>query len=268
MTNGVAPTETDRASLVSLLDLTSAPMEALDRLRDAVKASGMKQTHVAAEAGMTSSKLNKILKGHQIATVNDFIAIARAIKRDPATFFSDGELVVAIDKLRAARAAADTIGSILSAYLPEAAAVPLPRPTIISQPKRALSKRAQPLRAAASSNVELYPEVEKKRVRIPRDEWNRKARRIARAVGDSMSGPNGIENGELVYLRPTRDSRKGNGHIVVCTVGDAVYLKQLDIIGRAVRLLSINPDHDPSKSTARRICGMARVVVGHRMAPR
>jgi transcriptional regulator with XRE-family HTH domain len=268
MTNGVAPTETDRASLVSLLVLTSELMEPIDRLRAAVKASGMKQTHIAAEAGMTSSKLNKILKGHQAATVTDFIAVARVIKRDPATFFSDGELVVAIEKLRAVRAAADTIGSILSDYLLEAAAVPLQRSTIVSQPKRAPSKRAQPLRAAASSNVELYPEVEKKRVRIPRDEWNRKARRIGRAVGDSMSGPDGIEDGELVYLQPTRDSRKGNGQVVVCTVGDAVYLKQLQIIGRAVSLLSINTDHDPIEVDRPEDLRMVGIVVGHRMAPR
>jgi|GEM_PF-804866 len=264
----VAPEETDHASFLSLRDLTSAPMEAIDRLRVAVKASGMKQTHVAAEADMTSSKLSKILQGHQVATVTDFIAIARAIKRDPATFFSDGELVVAAEHLRTARAAAETIGTILSGYLPEAAAVPLPRSTIVSQPKRAPSRRAHPLRAAASSNVELYPEVEKKRVRIPRDEWNRKARRIGRAVGDSMSGPDGIEDGELVYLRPTRDSRKGNGHIVVCTVGDAVYLKQLEIIGRAVRLLSINTDNDPIEVDRPEDLRMVGIVVGHRMAPR
>jgi phage repressor protein C with HTH and peptisase S24 domain len=243
-------------------------MEPIDRLRAAVKASGMKQTHIAAEAAMTSSKLNKILNGHQVATVTDFIVIARVIKRDPATFFSDGELVVGIEKLRAVRAAAETIGSILSDYLLEAAAVPLQQSTIVSQPKRAPSKRAQPLRAAASSNVELYPEVEKKRVRIPRDEWNRKARRIGRAVGDSMSGPDGIENGELVYLRPTRDSRKGNGKIVVCTVGDAVYLKQLEIIGSAVRLLSINADHDPIEVDRPEDLRMVGIVVGHRMAPR
>jgi SOS-response transcriptional repressor LexA len=218
-------------------------MEAIDRLRAAVRASGMKQTHVAAKAGMTSSKLNKILKGHQVATVNDFIAIARAIKRDPASFFSDGELVVTSDKLRAARAAAETIGSILSDCLREPA-VPISESGIVSQPKRPAVMRAQPLRVAANSNVELFPEVEKKRVTIPRELWNRGARRIARAIGDSMSGPGGIDDGELVYLLPTRDSRKAKDHIVVCTLGDAVYLKKLKIKGRTARLLSINTAYD------------------------
>jgi SOS-response transcriptional repressor LexA/transcriptional regulator with XRE-family HTH domain len=218
-------------------------MDAIDRLRAAVKASRDKQTVIAADAGMKSSKLNKILKGHQVASINDFIAIARAIGRDPATFFSDGELVVAIDTLRAARDDADTIGSILSAYLPEAA-VPVEQSGIVAQPKRASSKRVQPLRAAANSNVELFPEVEKKRVTIPRELWNRGARRIARAIGDSMSAVGGIEDGELVYLLPTRDSRKAKGQVIVCTIGDAAYLKKLEIRGRTVRLLSLNPAYE------------------------
>lgn len=268
MACGVAATETDRASLVSLLALTSEPMDAIDRLRAAVKASGTKQTVIASKAGMTSSKLNKILKGHQVATVSDFIAIARAIGRDPASFFSDGELVVAVEHLRNVRAAADTIGAILAGYLPDDANAPSPRSSIVSIPKRAPTRKAQPLRAAASSNVELFPEVEKTRVTIPRDPWNRGARRIGRATGDSMSGVDGIDDGELVYLRPTRDSRKGNGHVVVCTVGDAVYLKQLEIIGRSVRLLSINTDHDPIEVDRPEDLRMVGVVVGHRMAPR
>jgi transcriptional regulator with XRE-family HTH domain len=242
-------------------------MDALDRLRAAVKASGMKQNYVASQAGMTSSKLNKILNGHQVPTMLDFIAIARAINRDPAGFFSDGELVVELEHLRAARAAAQTIDAILSNYLPDAAAAP-PRSTIVSQPKRAPGKRVQPFLAAASSNVELFPEVEKKRVTIPRDPWNRGARRVGRAVGDSMSGPDGIEDGELVYIRPTRDSRKANGKIVVCTVGDAVYLKKLEIIGHTIRLLSINTEHDPIEVDRPEDLRMIGIVVGHRMAPR
>lgn len=243
-------------------------MEAMDRLVAAVKASGMKQTYVASQAGMTSSKLNKLLNGHQVTTMPDFIAIARAINRDPAVFFSDGELVVELEHLHAARAAAQTIDAILGSYLPDAPGATSQRPTIVAQPKRAPAKRVQPLRAAASSNVELFPDVEKKRVTIPRDSWNRGARRIARAIGDSMSGPDGIEDGELVYLLPTRDIRKAKGCIVVCSVGDAVYLKKIEIIGRTVRLLSINTAHEPVEVDRPEDLRMIGIVVGHRMAPR
>jgi SOS-response transcriptional repressor LexA len=240
-------------------------MEAMDRLRAAVKAKGMKQTIIAAKAGMTSSRLNKILKGHQVATVNDFIGIARAIGRDPATFLSDGDLIVAVEHLRKVRASAEAIGTILADYLPDDASAPTARSGIVSIPKRAPTRKAQPLRVAASSNVELFPEVEKTRVTIPRDPWNRGARRIARAIGDSMSGVDGIDDGELVYLLPTRDSRKANGHIIVCTVGDAAYLKKLEIIGRRVRLLSINSSSygplDVDRPEDLRVIG---IVVGHR----
>jgi len=242
-------------------------VEAIDRLRAAVKASGMKQTHVASQAAMASSKLNKILNGHQVPTMPDFIAIARAIRRDPAVFFSDGELAVELEHLRAIRDAVQTIEAYIGNYLPEATAATLPRSTIVAQQKRVPSRREQPL-AAAISNVELFPEVEKTRITIPRDSWNRGARRVTRAIGDSMSGPGGIKDGELVYLLPTRDNRKANGHIVVCSVGDAVYLKKLEIIGRRVRLLSINPAHDPievDRSEDLRVIG---IMVSHRMAPR
>jgi SOS-response transcriptional repressor LexA/DNA-binding phage protein len=259
-----ASTETDRASLVSLLALTSEPVEAIERLRAAVKASGMKQAHVAAEAGMKASKLSKILRGKQVPTIIDFIAIARAIKHDPATFFSDGELVVAIEHLRTIRAAAESIGSIAGSYVPDAGAA-LQQSGIVSQPKRTRRRRAQPLRVAANSNVELFPEVEKKRVTIPREFWNRGARRTARAIGDSMSGDGGIEDGELVYLLPTRDSRKAKGQIIVCTIGDAAYLKKLEIIGRRVRLLSINSSSygpiEVDRSEDLRVIG---IVIGQR----
>jgi SOS-response transcriptional repressor LexA len=239
----------------------SEMMEAIDRLRAAVKASGVKQTYVASQAGMASSKLNKILNGHQVPTMPDFIAIARAIRRDPAVFFSDGELAVELEHLRAIRAAAQTIEAYLGNYLPEATAAKLPRSTVVTQRKP--SEREQPL-ATAGANVELFPEVEKKRVTIPRELWNRGARRIARAIGNSMSGVDGLEDGELVYLKPTRDSRKANRHIVVCTVGDAVYLKRLEISGRTVRLLSINPAYDAIDVDRPEDLRVIGIVVGQR----
>jgi SOS-response transcriptional repressor LexA len=243
----------------------SEMMEAIDRLRAAVKASGMKQTYVASQAGMASSKLNKILNGHQVPTMPDFIAIARAIRRDPAVFFSDGELAVELEHLRAIRAAVQTIEAYLGNYLPEATAATMPRSAVVTQRKPL--EREQPL-ATASSNVELFPEVEKKRVTIPRDPWNRGARRVGRVIGDSMSGPDGIEAGELVYLLPTRDRRKANGNIVVCSVGEAVYLKKLEIIGSSIRLLSINTEHDSIEVDRPDDLRMIGIMVGHRVAPR
>jgi SOS-response transcriptional repressor LexA len=67
---------------------------------------------------------------------------------------------------------------------------------------------------------------------------------------------------------PTRDTRKGNGQIVVCSFGEGIYLKKLEIIGRTVRLLSINTEHDPIEVDRPEDLRMIGIMVGHRMPPR
>jgi transcriptional regulator with XRE-family HTH domain len=234
-------------------------MDAIDRLREAVKAKGMKQAQIALLTGMKRSKVSKILNGHQVAALPDFLAIANAIKVDPGRLFSEGELVVQVERLDAAHGHALQIQAILSRYLAVQAAPDetSKQSSMAPQPKPTKSRSSYPLKAAASSNVELFPEVETERKRIPRRAWNRGARRIARAVGNSMSGPDGIEDGQLVYLLPTRSGKRANGHIVVCRVGlgtdagDVIYLKKLEILSRKIRLISINAgDHDPIEMDA------------------
>src|SRR5436190_16489236 len=92
--------------------------EALIRLIEAVKASGMKQNFIAREAGLLTSKLNKILKGHQPVVVTDYIAIARAIKIDPARLFGHGDIVVPSESLRAAYSSLQSAEQILGSLLP------------------------------------------------------------------------------------------------------------------------------------------------------
>jgi transcriptional regulator with XRE-family HTH domain len=237
-------------------------MDVIDRLRAAVKASGMKQNHIAHLAGVQTPKLSKILNGKQVPTVHEFIAIAAAINLDPGRLFSDSEIVMELNDLRAAHAATQSLHRILSGYLPDAAPAGA-RPITLVKPAPRMS--ARPLRAAATSNVELYPEVEKERQRIPRRAWNRGARMTARAVGDSMSGPgvDSIADGELVFVRPTRNRRAANGKIVVCSVGDAIYLKQLQIVGRTVRLVSLNPAHEPIELDAPAEFRLIGIAVDH-----
>jgi SOS-response transcriptional repressor LexA len=204
---------------------------------------------------MAPSKLSKIIKRKQQPTVLEFVAVAQAIGLEPGRLFSDGEVIMELRALRSALTAADDLKRQLAAYLPEASA-----DVVRAVPKREAKRYARPVRAAASSNVELFPEVETARQRIPRRAWNRGARMTARAIGDSMTGPNGIANGELVFVKPTTNRRAANGRIVVVTVGDAVYLKTLEIIGRKVRLVSINPEHEPiepEEGAAVRLVGIA-----------
>lgn len=224
-----------------------------------MKASGLKQSHIARVAGMEESKLSKILRGRQVPTVPDFIDIAHAINLDPGRLFSEGELVMALDALRAAHSAAKTIESILSSHLPQPDAAAPPVSMMLRKPTP--SRRAQPIRAAASPNVEMVVELETKRQRIPRRAWNRGARIIARAIGDSMDGGNDpIVNGELVYVKPTRNRRALNNHVVLCRVGDAMFLKRLEVIGHNIRLLSSNAEPrelDAAEIASLQISGLA-----------
>lgn len=212
-------------------------MDVMRRLADAVKASGLKQTHIARVAGMPTTKLNKILKGRQMATVPEFIDIARAIDLDPGRLFTEGELVIELDELRAAHSASLRVTEILASWLPETA--PQSQEPPVALPKRTASRMITPVRAAANPNAELLVEFEKQRQRIPRRAWNRGARMIARAEGSSMDGgPDPIRDGELVYLKPTRSPRTANNRVALMRRDDGLYLKKLEIAGSKIRLVS------------------------------
>lgn len=237
----VANGETARAPLSIDRRITSLSMDPVQQLREDVKALGIKQTVIAHITGMDKSKVSKILGGHQKPDVEEFAAIARAIGRDPGLYLSDGDVVVNLKELREAQELAtrtrDVLANLMSAGTSPSQIVPFKKPA----PRR----EVRPIQAAASGNVEFYGEIEEKRKTIPRRAWDRKAKRIVRAIGNSMEGPGGIANNELAYMKPTRSKRAAIGHIVVIRVGDALYLKRLEISGRIVRLVSINPDHQP-----------------------
>jgi SOS-response transcriptional repressor LexA len=215
-------------------------MDAIDRLIEAVKSSGIKQIHIARLAGMPATKLNKIVKRHQVPTVPEFIAIAGAIHLDPARLFTKGELVVELESLRSAHAAAQRAADILAGWLP--VAEPAGPMTPMGLPKRTEpSHSVVPVRAAANPNAELLVEFEQERRQITRRAWNKGARIIARAVGDSMDGgPDPIRNGELVYLKPTRSPRTANGQIALIRRDDGLYLKKFEQSGHNIRLVSAN----------------------------
>ncbi|HEX8618615.1 MAG TPA: LexA family transcriptional regulator [Thermoanaerobaculia bacterium] len=215
-------------------------MDVIERLREAVKESGYQRKKVAERAGMKPAKLTKILSGRQAVTVGDFIAIARAIDRDPSHLISDKDVVVELGQMQSAHRAAQEVERILASLLP--------KPAFRGAGASFLPKRkpmVRPIRAAASSNVELLPESEAKTVRVPRDASVRGAKLVARVIGDSMDGAGGFRDGQLVFLRPTQSRRTATGKIVVCRLDDAIYLKQLTGTGRSVTLVSINPTHDP-----------------------
>ena len=221
--------------------------EAIERLIAAVETSGYKRVRIAADARMSPAKLSKILTRKQVPTVPDFIDIARAMRLDPARLFTDHELIVELESVRAAHAASREVQA-MSERLTELLANLLPEPQASRVPVTALrkpvpSREATPVRAAANPNAELVIELETTRKRIPRSAWNRGARMIARAVGDSMDGGiDPIRNDELVYLKPTRSARNAVNRIVLLRREDGLYLKKFEMSGRTIRLVSENGD--------------------------
>jgi phage repressor protein C with HTH and peptisase S24 domain len=151
---------------------------------------------------------------------------------------SDGELVIELEKLREAYAASQRVHDVLASWLPEA--VPA-QPSRLAFPKRETSRDAAPVGVAANPNAELVAEYETERKRIPRRAWDRDARIIARVHGDSMDGgADPIKDGELAYLKRTRDPRKANGHVALVRRDDGLYLKKFERSGQRVRLVSMN----------------------------
>ncbi|HEY0140688.1 MAG TPA: S24 family peptidase [Thermoanaerobaculia bacterium] len=221
-------------------------MDVVDRLIAAIDASGMKHTRIWPDAGMTKSKFSKIYNRKQVPTAVEYFNILRAIGRDPSRILTEGELVIDMERLRAAlqaalevREASTRLTGLLEELLPKAVDA-APASDLVKLPK---THSAAPVRAAADPNAELVVELESVRKRIPRRAWSSGARIIARVVGDSMDGGSDpLRDGELAYLKPTRSARTANNRTALVRRDTALFLKRFEISGRTIRLVSANPE--------------------------
>ena len=223
-------------------------MDVIDRLVLAVTKSGLKRVYIAALAGISPTKLSKILNRKQPPILSEFIAICEAIKLEPGRLFTKGDLVIELKALREAYADLQRVHHLLGSWLPEPVEEPASTPLLL--PKPAQLRVAAPVLAAANSNVELLPEVEE--WLIPRRAKNRGAQLIARATGDSMAGGDDpIADGELVFVKRTRSARTAKGHVVLCRLGEGMFLKKFEITGKTIRLLSANSNYATMELDAR-----------------
>ncbi|HEY0372338.1 MAG TPA: hypothetical protein VGD79_10070, partial [Thermoanaerobaculia bacterium] len=192
-----------------------------------VEASGYKRSKIAADAGMATTKLSKILNRKQIPNILEYCAIRRVVRPDLDRIFR-GESGIDADRLRTMVIESQQIRD-LSQRLSEALRTLLPEEAergVIAFAKPEPDRLATPVHAAANPNAELLVELEEERKEIPRRAWNRGARRIALVNGDSMDGgADPIADGELAYLKPTRSPRTANNHITLVRWGEAMYLK-------------------------------------------
>jgi SOS-response transcriptional repressor LexA len=202
-------------------------MDLIDRLREAVDASGINRKTIARRANMSASKLSRLLRHQTQASIYDVETILEIIGRTmPSLFAADREIDVR-DALRALTEYVDHNEAVRRSTLRHAA------------PKRPRSRTARPFLAAATPNAVLIDDGRPlPRKRIPDELWNRMARYAARVVGDSMIDA-GIQDGDTVYFREHSSSnRPPRGKIIVCRVNTSVYVKRLDIDGEEKCLLS------------------------------
>ncbi|HEV3484129.1 MAG TPA: S24 family peptidase, partial [Vicinamibacterales bacterium] len=72
----------------------------------------------------------------------------------------------------------------------------------------------------------------------------------------------GIADRDLLFVKPTRSMREATGRIVVCRVGDAEYVRLLDVRGTRIRLLSRNERHAPIDVVDNSDLELIGIVVG------
>ena len=101
----------------------------------------------------------------------------------------------------------------------------------------------------------------RRRPDIPRQEQSLGARLAFRAVGTSMTDAD-IAEGDLVFVKPTRDLRDAAGALVVCRLGASEYLKELDLSAGRVRLLSHSDRYAPIEVDTEDDFALIGVVVG------
>ena len=201
-------------------------MDVIDRLNAAVKASGKSRKEIARDASMSTSKLTRLLRRQSHARVDDVEAILKALGQTLASLYA-GDSVVDV------RLALRTLTDYVDRHEPRAV-----------KPKRAPSRVVRPFPVAATPNVVLFDARSGKRTRIPDDLWDLGARHAAKVIGDSMIDV-GIDDGDVVYFRPSPAKRPRHNALVIIRVNDGVYLKRYDESGGEKRLLSENEAYKP-----------------------
>ncbi|HJQ38236.1 MAG TPA: XRE family transcriptional regulator [Thermoanaerobaculia bacterium] len=186
-----------------------------ERLKTAVAKSGKKQSVIARDAGVAPETLSRILNASLPNPSFDVIVrIARAVNENVGWLLDERGFVLTMEEQKQLR----DVARILDDTLLTSAA----------------SRRDRP-----ESNASLSTASE-----IPRGYAVRGARLAYEAAGDSMTGA-GIIDRDVLFVKPTRNTREAAGRVVVCRVEDAEYVRVLDIRAGRTRLISRNERYLP-----------------------
>lgn len=208
-------------------------MDLIDRLRIAVKASGINRKTIAQRANMNLSTLSRLLRHEQKRpSIHDIEVILDVIGRSIESLYSTERDIDPKEALRVLNEFVEKHEGISATKRPRSATKRRPR-------------TVQPFSAAATPNATLLDDGRPlPRKRIPDDLWEQGARFAAQVVGDSMIDA-GIENGVTVFFRTHPSPRPPRGKIIVCRVNTSVYVKRLQVDGDEWRLLSENEAYGP-----------------------
>lgn len=184
-----------------------------ERLEAAIKASGKTAAQVARDAGTSARNVSNIVTG---ANANPKY-----------------QLLVKI-----AQAAKTTLGALNG----ESIQLSPDDKTALTGFRDWIDGKLATIDALTEPNAEIIPasEVIDRAMRIADGGWG--ATLTLRALGDSMTG-DGILSGDTLYATTTRRTPAGYalGKIIVCRIGDAVFVKRLTSRRRRHFLLSANP---------------------------
>lgn len=207
-------------------------MDLIERLHAAVKESGLSKKQVADLANMSPSRLSRLVNGRlKRPSLPAIEAVLTAIGKHMEDLYAGQPSNDVRQALRTLTEYVDRHES--GRQTPAATVMETPR----VRPKRRRSRTVVTYSSAANPNVILFDSGEPIRKKVPRELWDRGARRGARAVGDSMIDA-GIRDGDFVFFTPETSRRAVRGKIVVIRVNTAVYLKYYQEVDGQKMLLS------------------------------
>jgi SOS-response transcriptional repressor LexA len=210
-----------------------------ERLRLAIDSSGRKHSAVAADAGITPVTLSRILNSVDVnPSFETVVRIAHAVNENVGWLIEEPGFSLSAGQLKKLAEALDFLENTLhiAAATPDSASASLPNAAV------------------------------EKESDIPRREYARGARLVYRAIDASMSEA-GIADGDLVFVRPTRDFGAADGCIVVCRLGPIEVLRQLHVRAGRIRLLSRSRHYPPIDVARKDEIELIGVVVGRSGPP-
>jgi len=204
-------------------------MDVIERLHAAVKASGVPKKKIAHLAGMSASRLSRLLNGRlKRPSLPDVEAVLAAIGKRMEDLYAGKP---AMDVRQALRTLTEFVDRHQDVRPPPAVHKRPPSRTVTAYP------------AAATPNIVLF-EGGASRKSVPPELWKRGARSAARVIGDSMIDA-GIHDGDVVYFARAASWRAALGKIVVIRVNASIYLKYYQVVDGRKMLLSANSHYPP-----------------------